>query len=330
MSTPNYSLEIISHHPQFNNKSLRQYHVDGINTVGAWGDEPFEICFRNNTYSKIQVKLSLDGTDVFNGKVADTSVADKMWVVNGNSTLSLKAWAENNHGGASFVFTNASNGVAANTHGNLSSRGIIAAAVFTEGYVAPVFHTYCYTCGYSHYLGACPRLTVSGGTFGGTTITSGGTWSGDLYSSNGTFHNTTVSSGSIYNCNSLDSRGEVNTSASMDNMEMYDAEPASSAPRERRSKSLQSSASVGAGQHVNQNITYVSGLIKPSFAETVRVRYLWWDELVAALRTHHVPASHASGFPGDDTRGHINLSGVPRVGEKHGCFRRAEETYSRV
>jgi hypothetical protein len=246
--------------------------------------------------------------------------------------LSLRAWPENNHGGAAFVFTNANNGVAANTHGNLSSRGIIAAAVFTESYVAPVVYnpyTYCYTCGYSHYLSACHRLTTGGcGTFGGTTISSGGVWSGDLYSVNGggSFNNTTVISGNVYSSNTL-GFNEVKTSASMDSMPLCDAEPASSG---RRSKSLQSLASVGAGQHVNQNITYVSGLVKPSFTETVRVRYLWWDELVAVLRTHNIPAPHASGFPGDDTCGHINLSGVPRVGGKHGCFRRAEETYSRV
>jgi len=49
MSSQNYSLEIISHHPKFNNKALRKYYVDGIETIGAWGDEPFEIRFKNNT-----------------------------------------------------------------------------------------------------------------------------------------------------------------------------------------------------------------------------------------------------------------------------------------
>jgi uncharacterized protein YfeS len=37
MSKPNYSLEIISHHPTFKNKSLRKYYVEGIDTIGVWG-----------------------------------------------------------------------------------------------------------------------------------------------------------------------------------------------------------------------------------------------------------------------------------------------------
>ena len=137
MSNPNYTLEIVSHHDKFRNKPLRQYYVDGINTVGAWGDEPFEVRFRNNTWQKVQVKLSLDGTDILTGKPADTEVSKDMWVVNGNSTLSLKAWPEDHNGGAAFIFTSAEKSVAVHTHGDLSSRGIIAAAVFTEGHVEP-------------------------------------------------------------------------------------------------------------------------------------------------------------------------------------------------
>ena len=68
----NYSLEVISHHPTFKNKSLRKYYVDGIDTIGAWGDEPFEIVFKNNTWQKVQVKLSLDGTDILTGEPANT------------------------------------------------------------------------------------------------------------------------------------------------------------------------------------------------------------------------------------------------------------------
>ena len=49
-----------------------------------------------------------------------------------DNTLSLKAWPENSKSGASFVFTSAQNSVALHTHGDLSSRGIIAAAVFVR------------------------------------------------------------------------------------------------------------------------------------------------------------------------------------------------------
>src|ERR1700690_45680 len=97
MSNPNYTLEIISHHPEFKNRNLKKYLVEGIETVGAWGNEPFEIRFKNNTYQKIQVKLSVDGTNILTGEPATTEVSKNMWVVNGYGTLNLKAWPENHN-----------------------------------------------------------------------------------------------------------------------------------------------------------------------------------------------------------------------------------------
>jgi len=129
-----YSLEVVSAHKSFRNKSLRKYAIDGVDTVGAWGDEPFEIKFRNNTKNKIQVKVSVDGTDVLTGKPADTEVSNNMWVVQGHSDLNLKAWPETKNGGAQFVFTHADKSVALNTHGDMSSKGIIAVAVYEEGH----------------------------------------------------------------------------------------------------------------------------------------------------------------------------------------------------
>jgi hypothetical protein len=36
MSQEKYTLEIISHSPNFKNKTLKKYAVDGIDTIGAW------------------------------------------------------------------------------------------------------------------------------------------------------------------------------------------------------------------------------------------------------------------------------------------------------
>jgi len=322
MSTsPNYTLEIISHHPKFESKALRKYYVDGIETVGAWGDEPFEIRFKNNTWQKIQVKLSVDGTDILSGEPATTAVGKDMWVVNGYGTLSLKAWPETNNGGAAFVFTSANNSVAVHTHGDLSSRGIIAAAVFVEGHVEPIrlttpveYHNH-YHYDYKGY----PYYTLVGGAIlnnSTNVITTSNT--GNL--SSGTL------GGMSYNSCS----NSVDTATSFS---LCDSAPASaSAGRDRRSvektKSMESLVAVGAGQHVDQKITYVSGLIKPTFAETVRVRYLWWDDLQEALRSQNVPAPHASGFPGDSKRHNINLGGTPRIGGS-GITRESAQVYSR-
>jgi hypothetical protein len=145
-----YTLDIISNHPDFSNKQLRKYNIDGIETVGAYGNEPFAIVFKNNSYQKVQVKLSMDGTDILTGELATTTASSKMWVVGANEKLELKAFPETNNGGSRFVFTSAENSVALNTHGDLSHRGIIAAAVFIEGYVQPylTFSGY-YGCGSS-------------------------------------------------------------------------------------------------------------------------------------------------------------------------------------
>lgn len=296
MSTSNYALEIISHHPQFKNKNLRQYYVDGINTVGAWGDEPFEIQFRNHTWQKVQVKISLDGTDVLTGQPATTESTKDMWVVNGYGTLNIKAWPETAQGGASFIFTNANNSVAVHTHGDLSSRGIIAAAVYVEGHVEPVTfikeHHY-------HYPSRWDRFPYYIG--------------GHFFNKDGNIDQVT------YTCNSTSP-----ISLSADNISYSDYINTNSAKR------LESLVSVGAGQHVDQKITYVAGLIKPTFTETVRVKYLWWDQLQDKLRENNVPAPHASGFPGDKNHNIMSLGNTPRVNSKQHRVETNSFAYSRV
>jgi hypothetical protein len=304
MSNTNYTLEVISHHPKFNNKSLRKYYVDGIETVGAWGDEPFEIRFKNNTWQKVQVKITLDGTDVLTGKPGDTEVSKDMWVVNGYGTLSLKAWPETNNGGAAFVFTGAGNSVAVHTHGDLSSRGIIAAAVFTEGHVEPIKITPPVEHHHHHYR---ERRSIAPLPYYGGTLIGGGV----IYTNNTGSFGGTLSSNTVTTCN--------NAAPAASN---YFCDEISDGAA---SASFDSLVSVGAGEHVDQKITYVTGLIKPTFTETVRVKYLWWDDLTAKLRTETHAKPQPTGFPGDDDRKNIDLKCTPRVGEKHGSFRRVEQ-----
>lgn len=340
MSYQNYTLEIISRHPQFSGKSLRKYYVNGIDTVGAWGDEPFEIRFKNNTYQKIQVKLSVDGTDILTGQPADTNVSNDMWVVNGYGELNLKAWPENNNGGAGFVFTSANNSVALHVHGDMSSRGIIAAAVFTEGHVEPVRlnpdpyiwttpivinQPYVYPTWYNYQSQTTGGLN---GSFGVSYNNASGNLSQQSQSS-------------VYNC-SLGADGQ--NSATFDCCEIGDEVPCAAPAaadakiggQRREKRSLEKLVAVGAGSYTDQKITHVTGLIKPIFTETVRVKYMWWDDLVAALRECNHPAPQPSGFPGDRNKhNHINLGSTPRL-PTHGSFSRGvfrpayEPVYSRI
>lgn len=313
MSNPNYTLEIISHHPEFKNKSLRKYYVDGIETIGAWGNEPFEIKFKNNTWQKVQVKLSLDGTDILTGAPANTEVNKDMWVVNGYATLTLKAWPETSNGGSQFVFTTAEKSVAVHTHGDLTSRGIIAAAVFTEGHVEPARLN---PVQHHHYYSPIRRSIYEpyyysdysfGSYIGGTTL--GGV-----------------------SFNSSQSNSAVPAAApAADSFSLCDSDVSDSISTESRG-SLSTLVSVGAGQHVDQKITYVTGLIKPIMAETVRVRYLWWDDLKAKLVECNVPAPHASGFPGDAKKNIMSIGNTPKIGYTQPAFPRSEAmpAYSRI
>ena len=312
MSNTNYTLEVISHHPKFNNKSLRKYYVDGIETVGAWGDEPFEIRFKNNTWQKVQVKITLDGTDVLTGKPGDTEVSKDMWVVNGYGTLTLKAWPETNNGGAAFVFTGAGNSVAVHTHGDLSSRGIIAAAVFTEGHVEPIRINYPIINDVHHHHHHYERRKCTPSWGGGTIIGGGITYtSGTGGFAGGTLSSNTISLNNVQPAaaNYFSDTREISEGAASDSL----------------GESFDTLVSVGAGEHVDQKISYVAGLIKPVFTETVRVKYMWWDDLTAKLRTETHAKAQPTGFPGDNDRKNIDLKCTPRVGEKQGSFRRVEQ-----
>ncbi len=124
-----YDLEIIS---ADNDKKYKTHDIDGLNTIGVYENEPFKIRFRNNTAHKVQVRVSVDGTDILTGDEAHTRTDGQMWVVGGYDILELKAWPEDNNGGAEFLFGKEQNSVAANTHGNMLGKGLIAVAVFEE------------------------------------------------------------------------------------------------------------------------------------------------------------------------------------------------------
>jgi hypothetical protein len=187
------------------------------------------------------------------GDLANTQVTKDMWVVQPYGTLALKAWPETNKGGAAFIFTTADNGVGTHLHGDQSNRGIIAAAVYTEGYKEPERFESSRTL---------RRSKISGQSLNWNDTTKGLTKS------------TTVGG--------MREIGESSLSDTDDSLTLGD---------------LKELVAVGAGDQVTQNIAYVQGLIKPVFSEVVKVKYLWWDELVSKLEG--APDTHQTGFPGD-------------------------------
>ena len=300
----NYSLNIVSRLKDFDGKSLKKYKVAGIDTIGAWGNEPFEIHFKNNTYQKIQVKLSMDGTDILSGEQATSEPTGKMWVVGPYENLVLKAWPESNNGGAGFVFTSGDKSVALHTHGDMSHRGIIAAAVFTEGHVEPVRINHVH----HHHYDWWTKPYYLGGTFGDNT---------GYYGSN---------SGNYKGMSSGTQTRGLTSSNSLSFNSCVDAIPAANSLSE--SDGLESLASVGAGSYVEQQITYTTGLIKPLLSETVRVKYVWWDDLVSALKKESATQAHPSGFPADKPL--MSLGSTPRQETNQTTARVQEQQFARV
>lgn len=305
MSTQNYSLEIVSKHSSFNGQTLKKYAVDGLSTVGVWGNEPFEVVFKNHTWQKVQVKLSIDGTDILTGKPADTSAGD-MWLVNAYGTLTLKAWPETNKAGAQFIFTSAEKSVAVNTHGDLSSRSIIAAAVYTESYVAPTY----YNNGGFYRTGQNYKGSSYGGMrrakIGGS---SGGGWNGTLNSSS------VSNSGGTYSSNSCAAPAAASGSDTLGGVTLDYMCEINDDSDSRGLESLKSLAAVGAGVQVEQNIQHIKGFVAPALGEIVRVHYMWWDDLRDALRSSGVTStSPVLGFPGEEKK-LMSIGSTPRLGQ---------------
>ena len=270
-----------------------KYHVEGIDSIGVFGNEPFSVEFKNNTPSKVQVKISIDGTDVLTGKLADTEINDQMWVVNAYSTLTLKAWCESHDGGAKFVFTNGNNSVSLHTHGDTSHAGIISAAVFTESHVEKHYgYRYGYLDTWIHNSG----LTYPSYQY-------------NSYLGNGTYCSNAIPAGSSKGVLRSMSTNSFSVSADVsDSLEFSET-----------------SAAVGAGEYTEQKIKHVTGLVKPMFAEFVKVRYMWWDHLAEKLNTVKAATSHPSGFPGHKEPSMVNLGSVPRVTTENSNTKTAKE-----
>ncbi len=320
MSYTPYSLEIISQHSDSRGKALKKYAVDGIETVGAFGNEPFEILFTNNSSSKVQVKISLDGTDILTGDLANTEINKDMWVVAAFASLRLKAWPETNSAGAQFVFTTKTNSVSVHLHGDTSSRGVIAAAVFAENH-KPVW------LGNSGSSWSKYGDVTKGGSYGGSMKRRSLSGTDNRIGGQADYslqNNTTTGS--------LDSLG-LNETLCSDSVEVG---AASAAPQmdylnldlersrdegclrgaTKSAERTKSAAFVGAGSQVTQNITSAVGLIDPKFAQVVKVKYLWWEELEAKLH-ENLPlvatAEDGSGFPGDRNKKIMSIGCTPRV-----------------
>lgn len=130
-------LSIISAAPASRGRRLQPYRLDEIDTVGALPNEPYSIRFRNTSGAKIQIAISVDGTNVLTGRKATLDSTHDTFVVAPYATSTLDAWPETTRGGARFLFGETEDSVAVHTHGDITAKGYVSVAVFTEGYRPP-------------------------------------------------------------------------------------------------------------------------------------------------------------------------------------------------
>lgn len=283
-SKDDFEFNVISRHPDYNGKTLQKHFFEGIDNIGVF-EESFEIHLKNYSNENVSAKISLDGINVLDGKPANLDPnKEAMWFVRAGATLHLKAWHENANGGSRFVFTHGDKSVALHTSGDVSHKGIIAAAIFIETETP-----------YSYFGSAIGPvfLNSSNNTFG-SSISSLRSRSTASYSSNET-KSTASDIG----------EGACASNATMDCLDI----------------NLKREASVGAGEYVEQRTHTVQGLTKPKLGAVLRLRYHWYDDLVAKVRSLNVNrfaeqienVNHPSGFPAEKERAFADLRNVPKV-----------------
>ena len=282
-----YSLEVVSCHPKFAGKLFRKHLYNGLETIGVWENEPFEIRFVNNSWEKIQVKLSIDGVDILTGEKASAQPSGKMWAVDPYKTLTVKAWAETNHGGSGFIFTNPENGVSSHIHQDSSNNGIIAAAVFKEGYVQPInwnlpiIKEYYYPFPYNWFpLYPAPYYPYPDYWYQGTICT------------------TSISS----NTNCAFTISGYTDSFILNNQGLS-----------TKTLSINTLPSVGAREYLDQEIKQTTEFIKPILEKKLLVRYMWWDELKQEINKESSFKANNLGFPGDPDSQNFSLGNVPKI-----------------
>lgn len=277
MINSDYELRIISLGEDSNGKNLKKYKINGEDVVGIYEGEPFAIEFKNKTWSKVQIKLSVDGTDISTGSLASTSPDGDMFVCDPYGTVRLKAWPESSKGGAEFLFGKVEDSVAANTHGNVSGKGLVAVAVFIEGH-----------------------SSYSGINWGGVQLNaaqnSGIGNFGMIHNSGYTNSSNSVSGGILRSKSIMPQTVLGSRISSADSINTYDVSSASVNIAE-----CSENLAVGAGDYVAQEIVKVAGLTKPILNTTISVKYESWNSLrskVRALQKQVVNKANPA-FPGD-------------------------------
>ena len=137
-------------------RPITEYPHNGQTFVEGRDGSNFEIEFKNNTPTRVEAVLSVDGLSVIDGKEAGPQSSG--YVVDGNSTVRIPGWKLTDEQVAAFVFAGKKGSYATQMTGSARNNGVIGALVFKEKPVVPVYHQY-------HHIQAQPYFGAPRGGF---------------------------------------------------------------------------------------------------------------------------------------------------------------------
>jgi len=114
---------------------MRNYHANGKRYVVGRKNARYSISVKNNSRSRLEVVLSVDGLDVVDGKPA--SLRKRGYIVWPEQTIEIRGWRSSENEVASFVFSPVAGSYSNLKHGETRNVGVVGLAVFTEKGIDP-------------------------------------------------------------------------------------------------------------------------------------------------------------------------------------------------
>ena len=114
---------------------LRNYHSRGKRYVVGRRNSKYSISLKNNSRSRLEVVVSVDGLDVVDGKPA--SVRKRGYILSPEQTIEIRGWRSSEEEVASFMFSSMVGSYSHLRHGETGNVGVVGLAVFTERGIDP-------------------------------------------------------------------------------------------------------------------------------------------------------------------------------------------------
>ena len=153
-----------------------EYYHEGNHWIEGREGSKYTIWFKNNSYQRVMVIVSVDGLDVCKGQPAGPD--SDGYIVDAQSSIEIPGWKLDNQTAAEFYFAKIGKSYAHANGSNSNNVGVIGAMVFREKRYYP---TYNINNSYSHPGIACAS-SVAGSSGINNMVYNGGTLTSSLRS----------------------------------------------------------------------------------------------------------------------------------------------------